>query len=104
MTSRWESFGIATIEGMFFGAYPVLTNYGTVIEDITDHRKYGKVVPSEDVDALIKALTSVAQMPDYTEQSEEIKRYAREKYGYKYLAGKLNKYLTRMLPDAKNEY
>lgn len=97
MTSRWESFGIATIEGMFFGAYPVVTNYGTVIEDITDHRKYGKVVPSDDVDALVKALEETVQMPDLAQKNQEVQDYTRKKYGYKYLAGQLNTYLNKLL-------
>lgn len=99
MTSRWESFGIATIEGMFFGAYPVTTNYGTVIEDITDHRKYGKVVPSEDVDALVKALEDTVQMPDLAQKNAEIQNYARKRYGYRHLAGRLNEYLTDLLTE-----
>lgn len=97
MTSRWESFGIVPIEGMFFGAYPVLTNYGTIIDDITDHQRYGKVVSSDDVDALVRALEQTVQMPDYKKQSKAIEDYARQKYGYKYLAGKLDGYLTKLL-------
>lgn len=97
--SRWESFGIVTIEGMFFGDYPVITEYGTVVEDITDNRKYGKVVPSEDIDALAKALEESVQLPCYNEQSREIQNYTRKKYGYKYLAGKLNEYLLKLFNE-----
>lgn len=100
MTSRWEGFSLVPGEAMYFGMYPVLTNFGTVIEDVTCHRKYGKVVPSEDVNALVTALEETVQMPDFDKASAEIQKYARKYYDYKYLAGKLNGYLSKLLTDS----
>lgn len=100
VTSRWEGFSLVPGEAMYFGVYPVLTNFGTVIEDVTCHRKYGTVVPSEDVDALVTALEAAVQMPDFDKKSAEIQAYARKYYDYKYLAGKLNGYLSKLLTDS----
>lgn len=97
MPSRWEGFSLVPVEAMYFGLYPLLTNFGTVVDDITNNRKYGKVVPSEDVNALVKALEETVQIPDFDKKSEEIQTYARKYYDYKYLAGKLDGYLTKLL-------
>ncbi len=52
LTSRSESFGIAAIESMYFGCYPILTDYGTVVKDITNNGEYGDIVPQDDCELL----------------------------------------------------
>lgn len=96
MTSRWESFGIATIEGMYFGDYPVMTNYGSIVDDITEHEKYATVVsreasPNELAQALEQAVSTSSD-----ERFKEIRNYARKKFDFQRLAGQLDQYLTNL--------
>lgn len=67
MTSRWESTCIATLEAMYFGAYPMLTRYSSFVDDTTNYEKCGIIVPS-DADALAKVLTEKMQDPKLAAQ------------------------------------
>ena len=96
MTSRWESFGIATIEGMYFGDYPVMTNYGSIVDDITEHEKYATVVSREaSPNELAQALEQAVSISS-DERFKEIRNYARKKFDFQRLAGQLDQYLTNL--------
>ena len=55
MTSRTEGAGIARLEAMYFGAYPVITRYSSFADDTTNYEKCGTIV-SSDANALAEAL------------------------------------------------
>ena len=94
MTSRSESFGIATTEGMYFGAYPVITNYGRIVEDITDNGIYGKIVQSESYKDYAKGLEDVMlKIENDDSLNKKCKCYARQKFSYDKLAANLNEWL-----------
>lgn len=104
MTSRLESFCIATIEGMRFGAVPVLTNYGKIVEDITDNRKYGSIMSGRTPEELAMLLKNNMQqdiMP-----INEMKRYIQDNFDYVYWSRNLDEILQRTLklPEATADY
>ena len=60
MTSRSESTCIATLEAMYFGAYPVITRYSSFADDTTNYEKCGAIVPA-DVNVLAEVLIKKMQ-------------------------------------------
>ena len=96
MTSRSESFCIAVSEAMYFGAYPILTNFGRIVKDLTDNGRYGTVVPQEDAAALTAALERTAQRADLPALSREIRQFARSSFDYDHWTAKLDEYLMRL--------
>lgn len=52
---RTEGAGIARLEAMYFGAYPVITRYSSFADDTTNYEKCGTIV-SSDANALAEAL------------------------------------------------
>ena len=96
LTSLSESFGIAVIEGMYWGAYPIITNYGRIVEDITDNRKLGVVVDSNDSCQYARALQSVMKSGVAQVVSQKCKDYVRTRFGYINLTAKLDKILLNL--------
>lgn len=105
MTSRSESFCIALMEAMYFGAYPIITNFGRIVEDFVPHSwtehspcgHNGIVVPQEDVDALVAALEKAAADEKLPCLCQEVERFARDNFSYDVWAKELDGYLTDLL-------
>lgn len=97
MTSRYESTCLVTLEAMYFGAYPVITDYSEFTIDTTDGGKYGTVVELENVTALVKALVKTMSDKDLVSKGKKCQEYARKTFGYDELASKLNSLLRRFL-------
>lgn len=92
MTSRSESFGIAAIEGMYFGTYPILTNYGSVVNDITNYKQFGTIISSNDVESLRNSLEfymNEFRLSEY-EKAESCKYFVRNNFDYNSISSKLN--------------
>ena len=93
-TSTNESFGIATIEGMYFGAYPVITNYGSITADITANGSVGTVTGNAAAAyaaGLLEAMTKPA-LP-----SAKVMAYARVEFSSARWASVLDGYLTELI-------
>lgn len=101
MTSRSESFCIAAAEAMYFGAYPILTNFGSIIKDLTDDGRYGTIVPQEDAAELCRAWKTAAQREDLPVLNREIQAFARKYFNYDCWAAKLHEYLTKLRQHTK---
>lgn len=97
MTSRYESTCLATLEGMFFGAYPVITNYSEFTRDTTDDGLYGSVVDLGNVEALVNTLKLVIEDKDIDKKCMMCQDYSRRMFGYDELTEKLNKLLAKYL-------
>lgn len=97
LTSRSESFGIAVIESMYFGSYPVLTEYGTIVRDITNEGKCGDIVPQNDCEALAAKLQELMSDSDLLKKGMDAKVYARRNFSYEYWACELDRYLSEVL-------
>lgn len=93
MTSITESFGIATIEGMYFGCYPVITNYGPAVKDITNNCSLGTVTNSENYyNGLENAMNNLNDSDNFI--LKKCAMYARNKFSYKNISGTLNNILS----------
>lgn len=96
MTSRSEGACIATLEAMYFGAYPVITRYSSFADDTTNYEKCGTIVPSN-ASALAEILTKKIQDPELAAHGGECQQYARAMFDYDVLASKLDKQLRQLM-------
>lgn len=96
MTSRSEGACIATLEAMYFGAYPVITRYSSFADDTTNYEKCGTIV-SANADILAEVLAKKMQDPELVAQGNECQWYARKMFNYDVLAGKLDQQLRRLM-------
>lgn len=92
LTSRRESFGIVTVEAMYFGAYPVLTNFGPIAEEIAG--RVGRVVENHNPEKLKDALVEAINKWHKDDLSDGIKKEARGRFSYKVLSDRLNAILS----------
>lgn len=97
MTSRTESTCLATLEGMYFGAYPIITNYSAFTKDTTNNNLCGCIVDNNDIQCLSNALLENMQDSILEYKCIESQKYAREMFGYKELTEKLNRYLVELI-------
>ncbi len=97
MTSRWESFGIATVEGMYFGCCPVITDYGKVAHDqVPDDAPWGLVV-SQDSDSVATGLRKFMTSDELSELGNQVRHFTRDKFNYRMLAHTLHEHLISRL-------
>lgn len=96
MPSRSEGACIAVIEAMYFGAYPVITNYSAFALDTTDYGQLGTIV-QQNVKSLSQSLISVMENPKLNELNFECQNYARSKFDYYILAKRLNDFLENLI-------
>lgn len=99
MTSRTESTCIATLEAIYFGAYPVITHYSSFSADTTNHEKCGTIVPSVPHD-IANTLAQKMMDPLLVAKGMQCQKYARTMFNYELLAAKLDKQL-RVLVNKK---
>lgn len=93
LTSRSESFGIATIEAMYFGAYPILTDFGSITRDITKDEKYGRVVKNFVPNALCTGLIDITRDEELEKKCFIVQDYTRQSFDYEKWAKTLAEYL-----------
>ena len=95
LPSRWESFGIALIEAMQYGDFPIVTNCCDAFEDILDNPEIGTVVPNENSFLLTQALKNAMNNPKETQKRGlKAKLKAEKDYCWKNIVKKLNMYLN----------
>ena len=94
MTSRTESFCIAAAEASYFGAIPILTNFGESVSLITDNKSFGAVIEQNDIDGYVNTLEKFMQIndDDAAVLFRKIQLYARKNYDYKTI---LNEFVER---------
>lgn len=59
LPSRWESFGIALLEAIHHGCFPIVTDCCDAFYDILNQGKYGNIVQNENKSALTVSLMKV---------------------------------------------
>lgn len=94
LPSRWEGFPLVSTEALSNGCYMILTDSVPPAEQLTDHGKYGEVIPTDNVEALAKAMLRAAQS---TINHESIMDYARENYSWINICAKLNKWFVNKM-------
>ena len=97
MTSRSEGFCIAILEAMYFGAYPILTDFGRSVQEVTNHNQYGSIVPQNNVNILTEVLEKIAQDGALSELNFAVEKFAQESFSYDVWTKKLDEYLTDLL-------
>lgn len=99
MTSRSESFCIASVEAMYFGVYPVLTDYGSIAYDVTGNKKYGSVVVQNDPFAFAAEIGQAVQKCNHEGSSlcTLLTESARQRFNYEKWAAVLNEHLSGLV-------
>lgn len=97
MTSRSESTCISTLEAMYFGAYPIITNYSDFALDTTNKGTYGIIVENGNADELVQQLSKAMKNDDLLINCNESQSYARSIFSYHELAHKLDLVLRRYM-------
>lgn len=89
LTSRFESFGIAALEALYYKNYLLLSNYGLAAYDITGNESYGKVIDSFDSNTWAKEIEQA--MLDYSieEKVKDAKEFVLNQFNYKINVNKL---------------
>lgn len=90
MTSRSESTCISTLEAMYFGAYPIITNYSDFALDTTNMGIYGIIVENGNADELAQQLSKLMKNDDLLINCYESQIYARNTFDYHELTHKLD--------------
>jgi len=94
LTSRWESFGIALLEALFFKNYIITTDYPAAY-DLTAGETFGTIIPSEDVKAFTDSLEEVMNGNVNIEVSgTKAQEYVIEYFDWKKIVRKLDQYLV----------
>ena len=97
MTSRSESTCISTLEAMYFGAYPIITNYSDFALDTTNKGIYGIIVENGNADELAQQLSKSMKNDDLLINCNESQSYARSIFNYHELAHKLDLALRKYM-------
>lgn len=95
MTSRYEGFCIAVLEAMYFGACPVITNYGPNAVDVTDHQRIGCIVEDSTAQSAAEHLITMMEDEQLITKCIACQKYARSRFSYEVLARQLDSYLKR---------
>ena len=97
MTSSSESTCISTLEAMYFGAYPIITNYSDFALDTTNMGTYGIIVENGNADELAQQLSKSMKNDNLLINCNESQSYARSIFNYYELSHKLDLVLRRYM-------
>ena len=97
MTSLSESTCISTLEGMYFGTYPVITNYSDFTLDTTNNNKVGCIVENKNINALVSSLKHIMSDDNLYCKGVESQSYVRSVFDYGVLTKSLDSILRRYI-------
>ena len=97
MTSRSAGACISTLESMYFGAYPIITNYSDFALDTTNKGSCGIIVENGNADELAQQLSNSMKNDNLLTNCNESQSYARSTFNYHELAHKLDLFLRRYM-------
>ena len=97
MTSLSESTCISTLEGMYFGTYPVITNYSDFTLDTTNNNKVGCIVENKNINALVSSLKHIMSDNNLYCKGVESQSYVRSVFDYGVLTKSLDSILRRYI-------
>lgn len=97
MTSLSESTCISTLESMYFGAYPIITNYSDFVMDTTNKETCGIIVENGNADELAQQLINAMKNDNLLINCNKSQDYARSAFNYRELSYKLDLILRRYM-------
>ena len=97
MTSLSESTCISTLEGMYFGTYPVITNYSDFTLDTTNNNKVGCIVENKNINALVSSLKHIMSDDNLYYKGLKSQFYVRSVFDYGVLTKSLDSILRRYI-------
>ena len=97
MTSLSESTCISTLEGMYFGTYPVITNYSDFTLDTTNNKKVGCIVENKNINALVSSLKHIMSDDNLYYKGLKSQFYVRSVFDYGVLTKSLDSILRRYI-------
>ena len=97
MTSISESTCISTLESMYFGAYPIITNYSDFVMDTTNKGTCGIIVENGNADELAQQLINAMKNDNLLINCNKSQDYARSAFNYRELSYKLDLILRRYM-------
>ena len=97
MTSLSESTCISTLESMYFGAYPIITNYSDFVMDTTNKGTCGIIVENGNADELAQQLINAMKNDNLLINCNKSQDYARSAFNYRELSYKLDLILRRYM-------
>ncbi len=89
LPSRWESFGIVVGEALACGCRLIISDQVPPAAEMTNNRKYGQIVASDDVDKLKEMLVKFTTMEFENKQTQEIVDFANDIFSWKNICEKL---------------
>ena len=97
MTSISESTCISTLESMYFGAYPIITNYSDFVMDTTNKGTCGIIVENGNANELAQQLINAMKNDNLLINCNKSQDYARSAFNYRELSYKLDLILRRYM-------
>lgn len=96
LSSRGESFGIALIEAIHHGCFPIVTDCCDAFYDMLDGGKYGNIIPNENMPVFTLALRKAMQDKAYiVNRGIQGKRYADQNFDWRKVIQRLRSYLEK---------
>lgn len=96
LPSRWESFGIVGPEALSCGCRVILSDQVPPMYEVTNAGKYGKIVETDNVNALSEALIEATKETYLAETSVEMATYAHEMFSWEKVCEELYRYLKEL--------
>jgi len=88
---------ISTLESMYFGAYPIITNYSDFALDTTNKGSCGIIVENGNADELAQQLINAMKNDNLLINCNKSQDYARSAFNYRELSYKLDLILRRYM-------
>lgn len=96
LPSRWESFGIVTVEAIYSGCFAIVTEQIPPAFELTCNQKFGKIISADDIGALACALEESSKIEFTPSFSAEISHYAVNTFKYDKICKELYGYLMEV--------
>lgn len=93
LASRWESFGIVSVEALACGCRLIVSDQVPPAKEMTRDGEYGQIVPADNVEALKDALVKATKEQTGQDKILEIKEYANKQFSWSFICDLLHRML-----------
>lgn len=99
LPSRWESFGISAAEALYCGCHLILSNAIPPAFEMTNDKKYGEIIKTENVEAWRDALIAATQKEYQQSEINEIVSYANKQFSWERICEKLFLEMNKIMEE-----